>query len=404
MGEDDWDRLGEEDDFNGLEGEDEFATEDYGEDMFAEDSLEAEEAEESVASQLGAMLGAEDEDEFFGKLLGGIKSPAKKAAPFVGKLARGAGPILSMIPHPDLGVDDQVVEEVGAADGVDVLVGLGTEFVLDLAPDVVALLLDRTRRGTGVVEIEVDLGVRRHAELGEQVIDHCGAVGVQDLAFDGADPWMLQRGVHLGRRLGHALVNHRLHALEHALGAKRAHVLHLVGENGVLERDVRHHQRTRLALVGRVLDCRRAACGGLDEIEAVSLTPSWRASSRLLVTRIHTTAPKVKPWSDSDRLFRLIVQPEEGFMGSSKLPMRSPKIRTRLQSQIAKSNEDALAAFVSKKAEVDAILTRLQALSDDHFNYSPDEIIWGDVGTLEHYSELLRRITDSAFNEGEHAA
>jgi hypothetical protein len=75
----------------------------------------------------------------------------------------------------------------------------------------------------------------------------------------------------------------------------------------------------------------------------------------------------------------------------------------RTQSQSAKSREQALAAFVSKKAEIDAMLTRLQALSDDHFNYSPDEVTWGHVGTLEHYTELLKRITDMAFNEGEHA-
>ena len=50
------------------------------------------------------------------------------------------------------------------------------------------------------------------------------------------------------------------------------------------------------------------------------------------------------------------------------------------------------------------MLTRLQALSDDHFGYRPDEITWGHVGTLEHYAELLKRITDMAFNEGEHAA
>ena len=50
------------------------------------------------------------------------------------------------------------------------------------------------------------------------------------------------------------------------------------------------------------------------------------------------------------------------------------------------------------------MLARLQALSDDHFGYSPDEITWSHVGTLEHYAELLKRITDSAFNEGEHAA
>jgi hypothetical protein len=75
----------------------------------------------------------------------------------------------------------------------------------------------------------------------------------------------------------------------------------------------------------------------------------------------------------------------------------------RLQNQIAKSKEDALAAFVSKKAEIDAMLTRLQALSDDHFGYAPDDVTWGHVGTLEHYAELLERITDSAFKEGEHA-
>jgi hypothetical protein len=70
----------------------------------------------------------------------------------------------------------------------------------------------------------------------------------------------------------------------------------------------------------------------------------------------------------------------------------------------AKSNDDALAAFVARKAEIDTMLTRLQALSDDHFNYSPDEISWGHVGTLGYYAELLKRVTDSAFKEGEHAA
>ena len=48
-------------------------------------------------------------------------------------------------------------------------------------------------------------------------------------------------------------------------------------------------------------------------------------------------------------------------------------------------------------------LARLQALSDDHFNCAPDEAGWAMVGTLEHYASLLKRITDSAFGEGEHA-
>jgi hypothetical protein len=76
----------------------------------------------------------------------------------------------------------------------------------------------------------------------------------------------------------------------------------------------------------------------------------------------------------------------------------------RTQPKTSKSNDDALAAFAARKAEIDAMLTRLQALSDDHFNYSPDDIDWGHVGTLGDYAELLKRVTDSAFKEGEHAA
>jgi len=69
----------------------------------------------------------------------------------------------------------------------------------------------------------------------------------------------------------------------------------------------------------------------------------------------------------------------------------------------ARNREAALAAFIGKKAEIDGMLARLQALSDDHFNAHPDEVNWGHVGTLEHYASLLKRITDSAFKEGEHA-
>jgi hypothetical protein len=78
-------------------------------------------------------------------------------------------------------------------------------------------------------------------------------------------------------------------------------------------------------------------------------------------------------------------------------------MRTRARTQNTKSNADALAAFVSRKAEIDTMLTRLQALSGDHFGYAPDEVTWSHVGTLEHYASALKRITDAAFKEGEHA-
>ena len=70
----------------------------------------------------------------------------------------------------------------------------------------------------------------------------------------------------------------------------------------------------------------------------------------------------------------------------------------------AAPNDKALNAFLAAKIEMDAMLARLTTLSDDHFDTHPDEINWGDVGTLNRYASLLRQITDSAFSEGEHAA
>lgn len=66
-------------------------------------------------------------------------------------------------------------------------------------------------------------------------------------------------------------------------------------------------------------------------------------------------------------------------------------------------NTKALAAFMARKAEIDTMLERISTLSGDHFDFSPDDVHWGHVGTLAHYAELLKRITDSAFKEGEHA-
>ena len=78
--------------------------------------------------------------------------------------------------------------------------------------------------------------------------------------------------------------------------------------------------------------------------------------------------------------------------------------RHQLRAEKARRNKEAaLNAFIGKKAEIDEMLARLQALSDDHFETNPDEVNWGDVGTLEHYAGLLKRITDSAFGEGEYA-
>jgi len=67
-------------------------------------------------------------------------------------------------------------------------------------------------------------------------------------------------------------------------------------------------------------------------------------------------------------------------------------------------NADALADFIARKSEIDTILARLTALSSEHFGREPDEVTWGDVGTLAGYLKGLREISDAAFQEGEYAA
>lgn len=68
-----------------------------------------------------------------------------------------------------------------------------------------------------------------------------------------------------------------------------------------------------------------------------------------------------------------------------------------------KTKDAAQDAFIAAKTKIDAMLARLVAHSADHFGYSPDELNWGHVGTLELYRARLREISDMAFREGEHA-
>jgi len=67
------------------------------------------------------------------------------------------------------------------------------------------------------------------------------------------------------------------------------------------------------------------------------------------------------------------------------------------------TRQTALDAFIVRKAEIDEMLTRIQGLSDDHFNVRPDDVHWGHVGDLGCYAEHLREIANTAFQEGEHA-
>ncbi len=81
--------------------------------------------------------------------------------------------------------------------------------------------------------------------------------------------------------------------------------------------------------------------------------------------------------------------------------MTQPSPRTRISRTDAQ--QTAPQAFLVKKAEIDRALDRLIALSANHFNCNPTLVDWGDVGDAARYAELLKRITDSAFKEGEFA-
>jgi division protein CdvB (Snf7/Vps24/ESCRT-III family) len=77
--------------------------------------------------------------------------------------------------------------------------------------------------------------------------------------------------------------------------------------------------------------------------------------------------------------------------------------RSQIMTTKIRNNDKALAAFMSRKGKIDTMLARLQTLSDEHYQASPDEIHWGHAGDLAGMAKNLREICDRAFQEGEYA-
>ncbi|MCG7981949.1 MAG: DUF5102 domain-containing protein [Candidatus Thiodiazotropha lotti] len=92
----------------GDEFDDEFGEVDEFYDEYDDfDAFEFEDADEALDDVMAYALGAEDADEFFGRLFKKLKSVGKKvvrgikkAAPVVGKIAGGISKVAKMIPHP----------------------------------------------------------------------------------------------------------------------------------------------------------------------------------------------------------------------------------------------------------------------------------------------------------------
>jgi len=57
-------------------------------------------------------------------------------------------------------------------------------------------------------------------------------------------------------------------------------------------------------------------------------------------------------------------------------------------------NDQAVVAFIERKAEIDRMLDALTELSTSHFNVSPDELNWGHVGSLGLMSSKLAEICE----------
>jgi hypothetical protein len=68
----------------------------------------------------------------------------------------------------------------------------------------------------------------------------------------------------------------------------------------------------------------------------------------------------------------------------------------------AQDSSQALAAFVARKSEIDAILTRLAALSAEHFDRAPDDISWADIGTLGSYLQAGRPLSKRLRRKADH--
>ena len=61
---------------------------------------------------------------------------------------------------------------------------------------------------------------------------------------------------------------------------------------------------------------------------------------------------------------------------------------------LPRNNDAAIASFMRGKAEIDALLERIQAASADHFGTEPEAVTWGHAGSLGFVTERLKEIAE----------
>ena len=68
------------------------------------------------------------------------------------------------------------------------------------------------------------------------------------------------------------------------------------------------------------------------------------------------------------------------------------------------NQQRSLEAFLTKKAEFDALLAELQLASDDHFGADPEAVLWCETAWLTDATAKLKDIADQQARRGEYSA
>ena len=66
-----------------------------------------------------------------------------------------------------------------------------------------------------------------------------------------------------------------------------------------------------------------------------------------------------------------------------------------------KSQEASFNEFMKQMEVFRSHVAELQAVADNHIGANPDSILWGAVGTLQHWNAILAPVTDAHHPRGE---
>jgi hypothetical protein len=60
----------------------------------------------------------------------------------------------------------------------------------------------------------------------------------------------------------------------------------------------------------------------------------------------------------------------------------------------ASIDNPAAVAFITKLVDTRTYLKAIQAAANEHFDLSPDDVTWGNVGDIERVNALLKEIVE----------